>query len=463
MVKGFALFCFLLFPFLLFAGQDTVIVRSGHIDPQGIFKLVYVPVELPAGVKEIRVRESYTYGNVLNMGIYGPEGYKPGNTAGFRGWSGGAKNEFYISGSSASTGYIPGKIKAGTWNILIYPSNVITKGLDWKLEITLSFGKTDSLFQVSPAKTVISHLPGWYRGDLHMHTLHSDGKRTQQELVNEALEKKLDYIISTEHNTNSANQSWGKYDNNKLLIINGEEVTTTAYGHWNAIGINTGTYIDWRYAPDDHQVEKYIDLVHRDGGLAIINHPFYANLFLFDATPFDGIEIWNGSWDKDDERALHWWDEFLQHGKKKIAIGASDTHKNNPYDNNLGQPQTVVYAGALSRNGILSGLKKGNVYIAVSNNINLSFTASCNGKKSKTGEVLNTPAGQTISVSLAASFIPDAELTLHSDQGIIARENSSEKPVQWTLKPGTARYIRVEIRAKNGTMLALTNPIWLNN
>ncbi|MEJ7660169.1 MAG: hypothetical protein WKG07_11380 [Hymenobacter sp.] len=51
-----------------------------------LFRLLYVPIEVPAGTAEIRVREDYNHGggNVLNLGIYGPEGYRPGTTAGFR-------------------------------------------------------------------------------------------------------------------------------------------------------------------------------------------------------------------------------------------------------------------------------------------------------------------------------------------------------------------------------------------
>jgi hypothetical protein len=37
---------------------------------------------------------------------------------------------------------------------------------------------------------------GWYRGDLHLHTVHSDGQRHPNELVTEALASGLDFIVS---------------------------------------------------------------------------------------------------------------------------------------------------------------------------------------------------------------------------------------------------------------------------
>lgn len=69
------------------AAQSTVITKTGHIPADSLFKLVYVPIEVPAGVAELRVKESYSQPgkNVLNLGIYGPEGHALGNTAGFRG------------------------------------------------------------------------------------------------------------------------------------------------------------------------------------------------------------------------------------------------------------------------------------------------------------------------------------------------------------------------------------------
>jgi hypothetical protein len=80
------------------AQHSQTLTRSGHIDSTDIFRFIYIPVDIPEGVTEIRVKEDYSNPdkNVLNMGIFGAEGYAFGNAAGFRGWSGGAKKEFFI-------------------------------------------------------------------------------------------------------------------------------------------------------------------------------------------------------------------------------------------------------------------------------------------------------------------------------------------------------------------------------
>src|SRR5204862_113567 len=68
-----------------------------------------------------------------------------------------------------------------------------------------------------PALAVPGAGPGWYRGDLHLHSVHSDGGRDLDELAAAARVAKLDFIVSTEHNTNSANRVWGAHEPDGLL------------------------------------------------------------------------------------------------------------------------------------------------------------------------------------------------------------------------------------------------------
>lgn len=455
--------------FNLLAQQTKLVKMTGHIDSAGLFKLVYVPFNVPDEVTGIRVVEKYSNlgKNVLNLGVFGPQGYELGSTAGFRGWSGGAKTSFFINEAEASTGYIPGKIDKGTWNVLIYPSTIIKEGIDWTLEIELFFGQHQQPFKMAIANEQINNKAGWYKGDLHMHTLHSDGKRTQQELTDEASDKHLDYIISTEHNTNSANLMWGKHLKKDLLIIDGEEVTTTAYGHWNAIGLKPQRWIEWRYAPQDNVISKYIDQVHKDGGLCIINHPFYtkdlSNGFAFDHHLFDGIEIWNGKWDVLDALALKWWDSILKTGKHMLAIGASDTHKSSGSPNNLGAPQTVVYAQSLSQKGILNGLKSGKAYITSLPDLKLVLSATYRDKVAGIGDELTITGNERIAVTLTTPPLPNAVISVIGAQGVIKTAKATEANYQWLIDTANTNYIRLEIKTEDGELLVITNPIWIKN
>lgn len=451
----------------LHAQHSQTLTRSEHIDSADIFKLIYVPIEVPEGVTEIKVKEGYSNPgkNVLNMGIFSAEGHSLGNAAGFKGWSGGAKKEFFINEAEASTGYVAGKIKKGKWNILIYPSTIIKTGIDWTLTITLVSGIYAKPFKIEPANAKVNNRAGWYRGDLHMHTLHSDGKRTQQELVDEAAAKHLDYIISTEHNTNSANLQWGKYNKKELLVINGEEVTTTAYGHWNAIGLKPQTWIEWRYAPQDNLIKRYTEQVHHDGGLCIINHPFYTptqtNGFAFEPVLFDGIEVWNGNWDPLDELDLKWWDDLLKSGKRMLAIGASDTHVISGSPNNLGTPQTVVYANSLSQQGIMAGLRQGKAYITSIPDLKLNLYAECGGKTAGIGDELKVTDTKPVKVTLDMPAINGATLFLIGSKGVIYSAEATATAYHWQLDIKDTSYLRLEVRDKNRQMLAISNPIWI--
>ncbi|OGX91539.1 hypothetical protein [Hymenobacter coccineus] len=135
------------------AQAPTEVVRRGHVPADSLFRLLYVPIEVPPGTAEIRVQEDYNHasGNVLNLGIYGPEGYRPGAAVGFRGWSGGAKTAFFLNAQAASTGYVPGPLRPGTWHVLLYPSTIAPAGIDWQLTATLVPGPAGPAFVPAPA------------------------------------------------------------------------------------------------------------------------------------------------------------------------------------------------------------------------------------------------------------------------------------------------------------------------
>lgn len=477
MIKKSSLLVIALLIFIIHSvnAQDSlVIVKSGHIQKSEIFNLIYIPVEIPIGFNSIRVDEVYSSGegkdkNVLNMGIYDPKGSAVGNPIGFRGWSGGAKKSFFINNETASTGYIAGPIYSGIWEILIYPSDVSDAGFDWEVKITAIKGKETSFYKSDPAKGFINDIPGWYHGDLHLHTLHSDGKRTAQELIDEAHTQKLNFIISTEHNTNSANLDWGKYDSKDLLIINGEEVTSTEFGHWNAIGLNPDTYIDWRYSPEEGWISKMVDKVHNDSGLAIINHPFYnlqmINSFKYDFSLFDGVEVWNGSWNRLNNLAVDWWNEQLTSGHKLIPIGASDSHVSSGSPNNLGFPQTVVYAQGLSKSQIMKAIKNGKVYIRANESTKIAFEAKSGNEIAMLGDTLKVAEGQEpFQIDLMVEHCKGQNVKIISNLGLFKeiKLESDREDLSFQVHDSKIKFLRVEIRSAEEKMLALTNPIFIS-
>ena len=277
-----------------------------------------------------------------------------------------------------------------------------------------------------------------------------------QEIVAGAQAAGLDYFVSTEQNTDTANAIWGRYAQPDVLTIGGEEVTTRG-GHWGAIGLPPATWIDWRYRPQDDLLGAFVNRVHRAGGLAVVNHPFApckACNWSFPYEPMDAIEVWNGAWTADDEAAVTRWDELLRDGRRLVAVGASDAHR--PPDP-IGRPQTVVRARALAQRTVLDGIADGHVYIAAGKDVVLRFTASERGRRVEIGDTLR--AGRP-KAKLRVRGAAGASVTLKTDRGVAATLASADDDA--VLKASVAgRWVRAEVRRPDGSMVALTNPIWL--
>jgi hypothetical protein len=199
------------------SGERTRTV-AGTLPPD-VADWLYLPVDVPRGVREIEVIYSYdrpqvppgAKGNALDIGIFSPAGFQLGNERGFRGWSGGFRDRFTISASDATPGYLPGPIDPGRWHLILGPYTVARQGLAYKIDITLRFGRPDAPFTPRPAPATAkarNRGRAWYRGDGHLHTVHSDGRRTPAELAAAARAAGLDFFVSTEHNTSSASLRW---------------------------------------------------------------------------------------------------------------------------------------------------------------------------------------------------------------------------------------------------------------
>ncbi|MGW5740460.1 CehA/McbA family metallohydrolase [Amycolatopsis sp. NPDC003861] len=473
-------------PGVAFAGQPGGTSRTqtvtGTLEPD-VPDWYYLPVDVPRGVRQIDVVYSYdkptvpagTRGNACDIGIFGPEGHDVGNARGFRGWSGGFRDRFSISASEATPGYLAGPIKPGRWHVVLGPYTVAPQGLHYRVDITLTFGPDGAPFKPNPApETAPARERGraWYRGDGHLHTVHSDGRRTPEQLVADARAAGLDFIVSTDHNTSSSQLVWGDHATDDLLILNGEEVTTRS-GHWPAIGLPAGTWIDWRYrAADPRDFRRFTEQVHRAGGLVTAAHPF-ANCFgctyEFAYELADLVEVWNGPWTQDDEASVIHWDGLLRGGRFIPAIGDSDAH--NP-DQRVALPHTVVLADRLRRRELLAGLKAGRSWLAESASVQLDFTVSGGGRSAGIGERLAAGTGTPVTVKAVVAGVPGTTVTFLDQLGPEHSEpigDSGAATVTWTTYPRYSRWVRVEVRRPSGgpnttvpnAMVAMSNPIFL--
>ncbi len=329
----------------------------------------------------------------------------------------------------------------------------------------------DSEASQFPPARVAGRGPGWYRGDCHVHSVVSNGgELTPQRLAAGARSAGLDFVAATEHNTADSHGAWRQHAGDDLLVILGQEVVTQT-GHWLALGVRPGQVVDWRYGVRDNMIGGQLAEVRRVGGLCVAAHPYApydSGTFLYPYQGFDVVEVWNGQWSSDllwqadNEAALVHWGRSLAadvcHGRWRPAIGNSDTH----LENQIGTPHTVVLANELSVAAILAGIRAGRSWIAASNAIDLSLTVSADGYTAGLGERL-TAGNEPAVLRLEVRGVPSGEVSLHTDNGHVyaaALPATGPGTVEWQIDPSAA-FIRAEIRAANGHMAAMSNPIIL--
>ncbi|MET3804657.1 hypothetical protein ABIB25_001652 [Nakamurella sp. UYEF19] len=466
---------------------------SGHLEP-GAADWVYLPIEVPSGVAEIAVSYRYskpavpsgTLGNSCDIGIFDQRGTRL-NSRGFRGWSGGFRTEFTIAADAATPGYLPGPVRRGTWHVILGPYQVSPQGLDYSVTVTLTFGpdRAPAFAPRYPPQSIRGTGPGWYRGDNHLHTVYSDGRRTPDQVAAGARTAGLDFISTTDHNTSSSHPVWGPLSGDDLLIITGEEVTTRN-GHVLALGLPPGQWVDWRYRAVDDDFDAVARMVRHAGGIVVPAHPYCPYVgcrWKFGYASADAIEVWNGPWTLDDELSVETWDAQMvsaAHGRGGWlpAMGNSDAHSEPQV---IGLPQTVVYADRLSRDALLAGIAGGRSYLAESRSVVLAMTAASGRRSAGIGEYLGASAAAAVTVTVQISGVPNATVRLITDEGQILQTwltSSGTGTITWTTTPQNSAYVRAEVRhplpdgtpgsgtsidtvPTLGPMAAMTNPVWL--
>jgi hypothetical protein len=321
----------------------------------------YLPVEVGPGTAGLRVELEYERAGetVLDLGCMGP--------AGFRGWSGSARSSFVITGDAATPGYLPGEIAAGLWQVMIGVHRVPLDGVRYRVTAEAVRRGRGLLPPAPPAPPVPSDRPPqrdlpaghgrrWLAGDLHAHTVHSDGMLTVQELAVLAVERGLDFLAVTDHNTVSHHAELGaaarRYG---ITLLPGQEVTTDG-GHAGALG-DVG-WIDFRREPED-----WLEATEAGGGLLSVNHPFAGPVSwtypMRRRPPL--VEVWHWSWlDKRWTLPFAWW---LAWDATAIPVGGSDWHREGN-DAPPGQPTTWVECAGTEPGDVLDGLRAGRVAIS---------------------------------------------------------------------------------------------------
>ncbi len=441
-----------------FGGTLTIRDRKRHIPHE---------VEVPQGTTRLDILFAFeplrvgNLGNQLTLSLFDPDGFRGATHRSY------SETRVVLSAAEASPGFIPGPIPAGTWTIVIDTHIVLPNApIQYHFDIEPSAQPVLSTAVVPAPGKVPSRGPGWFRGDLHAHTIHSDGHWDIPDLVAHGREYHLDFITLTDHNTVSGLAQMDSYTADDLLTMGGIELTTY-YGHALALGVRQ--WIDWRVQPGGLTMPMIVEKVTEAGGLFVIAHPMNdgdpvcsgCDWAYPDMMPGNArfAEMWNSIWEADGNNndGVKLWYQWLNAGYRIIGTAGTDLHQP------MIDPEpgfNIVFAHELSEKAILAAIRRGHLFLSSGPYIELK---ACNtaGAEAMIGEYL---PGKALNVSASwRDCNPDDCLTLMIDgtpHDSFTAEGQGEKC--WDLTGKQACWCVVEIRNSKGRMRALTNPIFFS-
>ena len=327
----------------------------------------YIPFTVPEGTTRIDVRLAYAKAEdcIIDLGAFDPrdEGYP--STQGFRGWSGGARDHYFIATDDATPGYVHGEIQTGTWTVILGLYKVPAQGCE--VRVTIDLDRAPRPLEKQPVRSFpVREGAGWYRGDLHCHTFHSDARGAPETLHEAALQAGLDFLAVADHNTITQRRYFHPHSSPRLVFVRAMEATT-AEGHANVYGVDE--WIDFRMTkPSDAHI--LARLVHERGGLLSINHDKPPIAWEYELPQADCQEVWQSTWLAWNWIALERWQQRLASGLRLSAIGGSDFHQPLALQPEgplvLARPTTVLFLPELSEDAVLAAMKAGRGYVTES-------------------------------------------------------------------------------------------------
>jgi hypothetical protein len=442
-------------------------------DQEYIQKYIQFPFTVPKGIEKIIVHLEYEpmyvrgITNLITLGLFDPYGFR-GNAHRIP-----SEQGIILSTNEATVGFTPGPIHAGEWLAQLSAHAVVADITPCKYQLDVELVEGNSTVERNKPwdgnLKIIRSSPGWYRGELHSHTTHSDGDCSVQELINNAVTNHLDFLAITDHNTTSTLYELNHANFQDLLIIPGFELTTF-YGHALALGIDQ--WVDWRTGYNGWTINDAALEVKKLGGTFILAHPNdigsprctgckweYPDIN-FDLV--DAVEIWNSGWwegEGGNIKNLLQWQNLQQEPRHLPFTAGTDYHQAGDWEKKVAY--TYVYATELSIKSILEGIRKGRVIISSGPWISLQGLKEDGQGIVEIGDTLNL-SNQQVRITFSWKDVPDnSELLVHTKRDVKFRASvlgSGSRDIE--IKVMDDDNIWVELYAQDGSLLAITNPVY---
>lgn len=456
--------------------QSQTLILTGTAQQEQSQTYTYLAFDVPDSTGRIDVHYQYTDavgsdphltdGNTVDIGIFDTRGIGF-MSDGFRGWSGSARQSFFLAQDDATPGYLPGPIQAGTWYICLGLYKIAPQGCEYSVTISLTPAETSQPATFPPLLpmrlTTGEKKPGgWYCGEMHCHTYHSDGDSDPLEVVRQAESLGLNFLAITDHNALSHLARLNTLDT-PLILIPGFEVTTYK-GHWNVWGDHG--WIDFRIEDETHMAQSITEAARR-GYLTSCNHsrPYGPEWVYTEADSFDCIEVWNGDWALFNTVSLEFWESRLRAGKRYTAVGGSDCHfLKRDHIAKLACPTMWVYCDTEpSASALLDSVRAGHVMISESPT---GPHIRLNSGEAMMGDVISKPAEGSLPLKLQITNGSGNTLEIHTAAGCIYQcpVQTDDFFLEVAVDVSSTPYIRAQVvdnRELTQRVRALTNPIYL--
>lgn len=289
---------------------------------------------------------------------------------------------------------------------------------------------------------------GWFKGNIHAHTLDSDGSYSPADIARFYRESGYDFLSITDHGILTDTSS---FTSPRFLTIPGEElcIGQSVNGRFtHVVALNIREELPVADFNREVSPQKTIDLIADLGGSAIVAHPYWSDLNVNDLADLEGtlgIEVYNTACEYEIGRghsSVH-WDDLLVMGKRPLGFAVDDTHgrvrRYQPED--YCKAWISVKASALTAEEIMESIKNGLFY-------------------SSTGPSIKDIRVEGDEIFVKSSPARSVAFLSNTSSGIMhTAEEGSIEDVSYELK-GQEIYVRVEVTDKLGRK-AWSNPIYV--
>ena len=288
----------------------------------------------------------------------------------------------------------------------------------------------------------------WYKGNLHTHTINSDGDSTPDAVARWYKEHRYQFLVLTDHNYFTDPEPLNSFfaADERFLLIAGEEVTSRYEEkpvHVNAFGLRKTVPPAFGHSVLD-TIQKNVDAIRAADAVPSLNHPNYRwavtpdelarvnDMKLFEV--YNGIPTVHNFGGGGSPSLEEMWDVVLSAGREVYGIAVDDAHnfkEFGPTLSNPGRGWVSVLATELSEAAIVQALEQGSFY--ASTGVNLETV-----ERSSKG--LEIAIREELNFKYTTRFIGKGGKVLAVVHGLEAK---------YELRPGDA-YVRATVTRSDG-------------